>query len=74
MRRFGADRTGWRRPGDFCGRHASGEPVAGSHWKSIVLAPAAAAEAQGSGWSDVLVKDDLFGRARYLVARRSKSL
>jgi release factor glutamine methyltransferase len=23
------------------------------------------------GWSEVLVKDDLFGRARYLVARRS---
>lgn len=30
-----------------------------------------AAEAVNEGWSDVLVKDDLFGRARYLVARRS---
>jgi release factor glutamine methyltransferase len=28
--------------------------------------------AVGAGWSDVLVKDDLFGRARYLVARRSE--
>ena len=25
-----------------------------------------------AGWVDVLVKDDLFGRARYLVARRSE--
>ena len=31
-----------------------------------------AAEAVQAGWSDVLVKDDLFGRARYLVARRSE--
>jgi release factor glutamine methyltransferase len=30
-----------------------------------------AAEAAGEGWSDVHVEDDLFGRARYLVARRS---
>jgi release factor glutamine methyltransferase len=30
-----------------------------------------AAEAVHEGWLDVLVKDDLFGRARYLVARRS---
>lgn len=34
-------------------------------------APQVAAEAAGEGWVDVLVKDDLFGRARYLVARRS---
>ena len=33
-----------------------------------------AAEAVQAGWSDVLVKDDLFGRARYLVARRSDSI
>jgi release factor glutamine methyltransferase len=32
-----------------------------------------AAEAVHEGWLDVLVKDDLFGRARYLVARRSGS-
>ena len=31
-----------------------------------------AAHAVCAGWSDVLVKDDLFGRARYLVARRSE--
>lgn len=31
-------------------------------------------EAVQAGWSDVLVKDDLFGRARYLVARRSESI
>jgi release factor glutamine methyltransferase len=30
-----------------------------------------AEEAVRAGWSDVSVKDDLFGRARYLVARRS---
>jgi release factor glutamine methyltransferase len=30
-----------------------------------------AAQAVNEGWSDVRVKDDLFGRARYLVARRS---
>jgi release factor glutamine methyltransferase len=33
-----------------------------------------AAEAVEAGWSDVMVKDDLFGRARYLVARRSDSI
>jgi release factor glutamine methyltransferase len=32
----------------------------------------AARAAVGAGWSDVLVKDDLFGRARYVVARRSE--
>jgi release factor glutamine methyltransferase len=32
----------------------------------------AAEAAVEAGWSDVLVKDDLFGRARYLVARRSE--
>lgn len=31
-------------------------------------------EAGQAGWTDVLVKDDLFGRARYLVARRSESI
>ena len=31
-----------------------------------------AAVAVEAGWSDVQVKDDLFGRARYLVARRSE--
>ena len=30
-----------------------------------------AADAADHGWTDVLVEDDLFGRARYLVARRS---
>jgi release factor glutamine methyltransferase len=35
-------------------------------------ATATALEAVRTGWSDVLVKDDLFGRARYLVARRSE--
>jgi len=34
-------------------------------------APQVATEATGEGWLDVRVKDDLFGRARYLVARRS---
>ncbi len=35
-------------------------------------AASVASLASGLGWSDVLVKDDLFGRARYVVARRSE--
>jgi release factor glutamine methyltransferase len=30
--------------------------------------------AEGAGWSDIAVHDDLFGRARYLLARRSETL
>lgn len=30
--------------------------------------------AQQAGWSDLMIHDDLFGRARYLLARRSEAL
>lgn len=33
-----------------------------------------AAAADVAGWSDIAVHDDLFGRARYLLARRSETL
>lgn len=33
-----------------------------------------AAAADVAGWSDIVVHDDLFGRARYLLARRSEML
>ena len=36
-------------------------------------AGACAAQAAGLGWSDVVVEADLFGRERYLLARRSAS-
>lgn len=36
-------------------------------------AAATAALAEGFGWREVLVQDDLFGRARYLLARRGSA-
>lgn len=36
-------------------------------------AAATAAMAEGLGWREVLVQDDLFGRARYLLARRGST-
>ena len=36
-------------------------------------AEATAALAEGFGWREVLVQDDLFGRARYLLARRGSA-
>jgi len=36
-------------------------------------AVATAALAEGFGWREVLVQDDLFGRARYLLARRGRA-
>jgi release factor glutamine methyltransferase len=37
-------------------------------------APETARLAEQAGWSDLAVHDDLFGRARYLLARRSEAL
>ena len=47
-------------------------------WLALELdamrAQATARLAEAGGWSDVTVHDDLFGRARYLLARRSETL
>jgi release factor glutamine methyltransferase len=46
-------------------------------WMALELdcrrAAATAALAEGFGWREVLVQDDLFGRARYLLARRGSA-
>ena len=52
-------------------RRCSGR-AAGSRWSWIALAPRQCARrASALGWNDVTIQADLFGRERYLLARRS---